>query len=240
MKKAIKKAVQKAKKIVKRLTSWSFSRFMDYEKCPYLCFLKHVEKRREPDNKATEHGTIVHKLAEQHTRGDLKKCPKELTKLKAGFVELRTAKAKVEQEWAFDKDWEPCGWFDMDVCVVRIKVDAHHVISEKKGKLTKHTVRIVDHKTGKEKPDHQLQRSLYAVGGFIMYPDADTVIAEHWYIETGAKRTSVYKRKELETLKVQWEQRTRAMLNDTRFAPRPSNACTWCFFRNANGGPCKF
>jgi hypothetical protein len=37
-----------------------------------------------------------------------------------------------------------------------------------------------------------------------------------------------------------WEDKTRPMLNDTIFAPKPGNACRWCHWKKSNGGPCKF
>jgi RecB family exonuclease len=232
---------------IKQMDAWSYSRYNDYEQCPAKAKYKHIEKRREPDNPAMEHGTIIHKLADQYVRGDLAKFPKELAIFKDRFALLRKLKTVLtEQEWAFNKAQAVTSWFGSDA-YLRIKVDAHYLElvkdprTPKKSKMLQSTtVRIIDYKTGREKPDHAQQRSLYALGAFRVYPDAAQVRAEHWYIDSGVITGEDFLAKQLDDLNKRWEQRTRAMMSDKRFAPRPSNACRWCHYRKSNGGPCQY
>jgi RecB family exonuclease len=223
-----------------KLIAWSFSRWSDYELCPFKAKCKHILRLREPSSPALENGTIVHRLAEQHVRGDLAACPPELEKLSSDFEILRQQQAMVEQEWAFDQQWQKVAWFAPSAWL-RIKVDVHflHVTGAKRRQRT--TVVIVDHKTGKEHAEaHALQRALYALGGFLVYPDAQEVHAHMWYLDAGTVSTDVFKVAQLEQLKRQWLQRTRAMLSDVRFAPRPGHYCRWCHYRKENGGPCVY
>ena len=233
-------------KAIQRLTSWSYSRYTDYDQCPLKCKLKHIDHIREPDNEHTRRGSLVHKLAEQFTVGQLRAFPMELGKLfKPKFMELRTLKALCEKQWAFTKLWDPTTWFG-DSTWCRVKMDAHHLSTTKVKTLRTTEVNVIDHKTGREHSEHSEQRSLYAVSAFKMYPDAKVVNASHWYLDSKATdvekavQTETFKASQLPTLIKEWEQRTRAMLNDTRFAPRPSNACRWCHFRKENGGPCQY
>jgi len=190
-----------------------------------------------------ENGTITHQVADHFVRGTLKKFPKELKGFKAEYTALREQKAMTEQEWAFNADYEQVDWFSKEAWL-RIKVDAHYLDESqvKKGrqKITLTRVIIIDTKTGKNKAEHTEQRSLYALGGFLRYPDVVEVVAEHWYLDSGEIESDTFKAKDLDKLKKKWEQRTRAMMADTTFAPRPGNYCRWCFFSKAKGGPCRF
>ena len=228
------------KQTLQRLGAWSYSRWDDYEKCPFLCKCKHVLRMKEPDSPAMANGTIVHQLADQYVRGVLKKFPKELGDFQQESSTLITNKAQTEQEWAFDSAYSQVSWFSKEAWL-RIKVDAHYLIQEKTGRngIVKTTVVIVDYKTGRNKAEHAQQRSLYALGGFVVYPDAVMVVAEHWYLASGEIESDEFLAKDLPKLQKQWEQRTRAMLNDTTFMPRPGAYCRWCHFSKVKGGPCK-
>jgi hypothetical protein len=220
--------------VLQKILAWSFSRYMDYHKCPALAKYKHVLKLKEPDNEAMAGGTLAHKQAEDYTTGKLKKLPERCKQFPKEFAALRKAKALVEQQWAFNRKWEEVSWFAKDAWL-RIKVDAHTLQGTK--------VHIVDHKTGKEhEPDHGWQRDLYALGALLKYLWATEVVAEHWYLDAGVARGGdvVYTFKDLPRLKQEWVDRTANMLQDTRFAPCPGHYCKWCHFRRDNGGPCKF
>jgi hypothetical protein len=105
--------------------------------------------------------------------------PETLSLYKTEFEELRAISAAAEQDWAFDDNWEECDKFDMQVCWVRIKTDAHHLDYES-GAL-----RIIDYKTGKVKDrGYEEQLELYALGGMAKYgPAVKTVQVELWYID---------------------------------------------------------
>lgn len=224
----------KAPDPTKQITAWSFSRWSQYEECPYKAKLKFVLKLPEPSGgPAIERGIAIHKLAEDYVRAPKAgKLPQELAYFANEFKEARRGQPLVEQELCFDSTWEPTGWFAKNAWC-RIKTD---LMFWRKDKLV-----MVDHKTGKRKESHMEQLSLYAIGAFQKFDSIDAVSAEVWYLDQGKPNaTGVFLRDQVDDLKAEWERKTKAMLNDTLIAPKPGNYCRWCHFRKENGGPCKF
>lgn len=228
-----------ARQVVARITAWSYSRYNDYEKCPALAKYKHVDRMKEPDSPVMAHGSAVHEQAAQFITGKLKQLPEELVKVKSDMQRFHLAKAHCEEQWAFNAEWEQVDWFARDAWL-RIMVDAHYLDVKKNGALRNTTVYIIDHKTGKHHPEHALQRSLYALGAFLRYPDAKLVVVRHLYVDHGEEDSDSFKPSQLAKLKADWLKRIAPMMNDTRFAPRPGNYCRWCFFSKAKGGPCQY
>lgn len=240
------------------ISAWSYSRFGVYDLCPRKAKFLYISKLKEPDSDSGLKGTRTHALAAVVASGKVppldrdnaafypelkalvksRKLPPELDTFAEEFKALRkTPGVRVEESWAFTRDWVPTGWFAGNAWL-RIKVDLHYLATKKQGFKRVTTVYIRDHKTGKMKDDHKLQRSLYALGALIMYPDAVAVEAAHWYLDAGEEKKDVFQASQLEELKAEWLNRTTAMLNDTSFATHAGQHCNWCHFRKANGGPC--
>jgi len=240
-----------------QITAWSYSRYGTYTQCPFKAKLTCIDKMREPDSPAGLNGTRVHALAAaflgrvmpefdqtnlkleqelQRIRKTLKP-PVELNTFTEEFKGLRKLKTLllVEQDWAFDREWQPTSWFGPQAWL-RMKVDLHYLETKKYDT----TIHIRDYKTGKKNPDHILQRSLYALGAFLQYPDAKRAVVAHWYLDQGVEDVQEWSSTELPKLKKEWLQRTKAMLSDSTFAPRPGEYCRWCWFSKVNGGPCVF
>lgn len=228
----------KTKSVVKKIEAWSYSRWRDYEQCPLKAKFKHVDKIKEPGNAAMDRGSAIHKLAEDFAGGQLKALPVELEKFKKNFSALKKQTPSCEQEWAFNKEWGRVGWFDQDAWC-RIKVDATYETGTTKAS---HAV-VIDHKTGRYRPgdtEYSNQLELYAVGAFLIYCTAKEVHCKLWFLDSGDEEVMKFTREQLPDLLKSWEKRTKAMLADTRFAPRPGNYCRFCHFRKSNGGSCKF
>lgn len=250
------------------ITSWSYSRLSTYQQCPRRAKYLYVDKLKEPDEKAPAlvNGSRVHALAAVHTTRQLPKwdrdslpfkaeltaalkskaLPKELECFAEEFRALQKANAHCEDQWTLDRDWNPLGpdgWFSPKAWL-RIKVDVWYLETSGPKRAQVTTLHIRDHKTGKMSEDHALQRSLYALGGLIMFPDVKKVTAAHWYLDKGIEEKEEWDAGQLGALKEEWTRRTTAMLNDTTFAPTPSDKCKWCHFRHANkangGGQCEY
>jgi CRISPR/Cas system-associated exonuclease Cas4 (RecB family) len=112
---------------------------------------------------------------------------------------------------------------------------------------------VTDWKTGKfredQNEDYLEQLELYALSALILYPHIQKVKPRLVYLDIGiihptADVELVFTRADLPKLKKLWVKRTKAMLSDKLFAPRPNDKCKWCFFRSSNkaagGGQCKF
>lgn len=229
--------------------SWSFSRWMDYRSCPAKFKYKHLDKLPEPGSPAMERGSAIHKLAEDYTKGVLKKLPKELALFKDQFADLKKQKVKmVEESWAFTKDWTITRWNDWDNCWLRVKLDvAYHNIEY-------NALVPIDHKTGKfreEKNDeYVLQLDLYGVASMVQVPTVDVVSPRLWYLDEGRVYPDPEKPdeaeieffpKQVKEMKKTWEDRVKPMFMDRTFKPTPSErGCRYCHYRKSNGGPCKF
>lgn len=235
---------------IKMFTSWSFSRWSDYMKCPLFAKLKHLDKIQEPHNPAMDRGSDIHSKAEYYVVGAINKLPPELVKFKDEFAKLRKMyKSKklpvlVEQEWAFTSTWTVTEWKNWVKAWVRIKIDSAHF--EEPSLMI-----VTDYKTGKFDPyrneEYMLQLELYAVGAFLSHPqDKDLRVRPRiLYTDTGESYPPLgeeveFTRTHLPRLLKGWEKRTAPMLRDKRFAPRPSKKCSWCFYSRKNNGNCKF
>jgi CRISPR/Cas system-associated exonuclease Cas4 (RecB family) len=233
-------------KKLKMIFAWSFSRYSDYILCPLKAKLKHLDKIAEPPNEAMARGAGIHDLARDYLRGVIVKLPPELVKYKILFVVLRNrvkaGKALIiEESWAFRKDWSRTVWNDWAECWLRVKVDC--------AEITKGVMDIYDWKTGKFRVEEAAtmyteQLELYALAGFLLYPEVKRINATLLYLDAKAEYPMTFYRDQLPALQQTWLKRTRAMLNDKRFAPRPNNKCIWCFYRHSNkaagGGQCRY
>lgn len=226
------------KKAVSKITAWSFSRLQDYRKCPAFAKYKHVDKIKEPGNAAMDRGSAIGKLVElfvKDRRGS-DKAPLEIAAFAAEFLELRKRRAVTEEQWAFDRDWNEVDWFDA-AAWLRVKTDIYSL------NLESNTLLVVDVKTGKVREEHLEQLKLYALGAFLKFPTVAYVDVRLWYLDGGVEvpeEPKVYSREELSTLKTYWLKETKAMLADTRFAPKPSGLCQYCHFSASKGGPCEY
>lgn len=219
-------------KTVKKLTSWSYSRYACYTECPAKAKYKFIDKLQEPPAPAMERGNVIHKLAEKFVLGEIKKLPVELVKFKDQFAELKKSKATVEQTWAFRSDWSETMWNDWQGCQVRVKTDAHCIEDD--------TLYVIDHKTGKLRDGYDTQLSLYAGAGMLKYPHIKEVNTQMWFLDSGDVVEKTYKATDRKAILGDWDKRVKPLLNDTRFAPKPGNACRFCKFSKSKGGPCKF
>jgi CRISPR/Cas system-associated exonuclease Cas4 (RecB family) len=226
------------KKQVYQFTAWSYSRLSDYLLCPLKAKLKHLLKMKEPESPVLARGSAVHKEAADYVLGNSPaKLPESLKLFPDEFKLFRKLKALVETQWAFDSKWNPLpmpdGWFSPEAWL-RIVVDTHVYIPKEK------LIDIVDHKTGKIRPEQMEQLELYIIGGFLKYPEAQKARARFWYLDQGEERKVEYTRDQLPALQKKWEGKVKGMMVDKNFAPRPNDKCRWCHWRAELGGPCKF
>lgn len=233
------------------LTSWSFSRYMDYVKCPYAFKKKHIDKVKEQENEAMAHGTAIHTMAEHYIKGILKKMPKELGNFAEEFQGLRKLYKTtgsgliVEEQWAFDKQWQPSGWSDWNNTWLRVKLDCGMRADDDTAMIFKpidwKTGRMSDYKTS----EYVMQLELYAVATFKLLPTIEEVRPLLAYIDSGSvyppeDEPIVFYKKDEKRLTTQWEKRVQKMFNDKTFKPTPGKHCDWCQHSKGKGGDCKF
>lgn len=230
-----------------KILSWSFSRWAAYDNCPFAAKLKFVDKLQEPSSPALARGTELHTLCEEYLRGVKKTVPKEVKPIEKYLKDLKKRGAIPEAEFAFDKNWNPVTWFSKDAWV-RIKAD---VVVDPVVDDEVPTVCVDDFKSGgKLQPDgsvvgrdeYPVQLRLYALAGLKTRPTAQKARTRLIFIDHGKDipMEDEFTQKDVKLLQKEWEMRTKKMLSDTAFKPKPGNACRWCHFRKANGGPCQF
>jgi len=230
---------------VKKVTSWSYTRYSAHKQCPLKFKLQHLDKIPEPKSMALERGIKIHELAEQYIKGQNKRIPNELKKFTDLFKSLKKQYATkpetmfVEQMWAFDKDWSPCRWDDWNNCMVRIKLDVAHYFDG--------TLWVIDHKTGSYRPDnvgdYTEQLELYALAALLVTRGAVPVVPRLVYLDVGVEHPKdedlvTYTLGDMARLKDVWSGRVKGMLQDTKFLPRRNRFCNWCSYRKGEGGLC--
>ena len=223
-------------------TSWSYSRYRDWNKCAAYAAYKHLDRIPEPPSAPMQRGIEIAQESEDYLKGKTSRVPASIKSLAADFRHIRKQKTKfVEEMWAFTADWVPCDWRDWDNCWVRIKIDSGYI------DVPDDRVMIFDGKSGKYKPydneSYMEQLSLYIVGASQRF-DNNNFAAQLLYTDHGIKFPEegpvMADRKEATKMRKAWERRVRPMFNDTRFNPSPGRHCQWCPYSKAKGGPCKY
>lgn len=220
------------KPVAKRFTAWSFSRYWDYQQCPYRASLKHLFKMPEPPNPAMARGTAIHGMAAEVVEGLRTEIPPELESFQEELEMVRELRAKeTEKQLALTSHWLLTEWFAPSAWV-RVIMDLLFALP---GEL-----HIVDFKTGRKQPYHTQQLSLYAGTAMSLYPEATKVVSELWYFDQGEVEVQEYDVSEHAAIKETWNERTLEMMSDTRFPATPGEHCRWCSFSKASGGPCVY
>jgi hypothetical protein len=95
------------------LTTWSYSRLSVFEQCPKRYYYSSIEKIPTPQHPAATRGTNIHIEAENYIKGE-GELTKGLQMFELGFEDLKQGYIDghvfVEEDWAFDLDWQPSGW----------------------------------------------------------------------------------------------------------------------------------
>ena len=212
----------------------SHSRLNVYEQCPKKAKYKFIDKLQEPGSENMDRGLALHKEIETWLTNPHAEIPKVLEDetLQEWYEALRAMPhLQAELQVAFTKTWQPVAWFGRGVWM-RVAFDAAVERPDR-------SVLVVDHKSGKSYPEHELQAELYALGALHHWPSAPYVEVAFAYLDLPAIRTKIYTREaEFAVLMANVIQRTELIAKDTTFVANPGPKCRWCHFRKSGGGPC--
>jgi CRISPR/Cas system-associated exonuclease Cas4 (RecB family) len=220
-------------------TTWSYSAASQYMKCPKQYEYARVERLPQPSSPALERGNRVHAQLERALRADATDAGVPEVSLIDYVAELRSRQPVVEEMWHFDRDWQFVGTEFTPRSWLLVKMDAY--VPPVVGKKARNA-HVVDWKTGRQYPEHELQGELYAVavaakeGERVRGVDVDMVYVdqahvEKWTLELGGGV--------LEEAQSEWRERAEKMLGDTTYRATPGRACNWCPFSGRKGGPCR-
>lgn len=231
------------------IESWSHSKLGDFEKCKFLCWLKHDQKIPEPERPLpagkTEHandrGSRIHDNCEQYVNGTIDQLTPEADKFFGPQIDLlRVLHAEglvsLEGEWGMSKDWEVAPWKG---AWLRLKLDAIVFVDPT------HAI-VIDYKTGRKygnEVKHAEQLQLYQLVAFLRYPKLEKVTSELWYLDQpdGQNITSMtFTRPQGLRFKGGFDKRGTALTTNTDWKPNPNiHSCKWCQYGPWNGGQCK-
>lgn len=232
--------------MTEKIRSWSFSRLMDFEACPYKAKLKIIDKIPEPERPLppgkTEHandrGSRIHLECELFVQ-DKGPMPVEMKHFEAELKSLRDhfrkGRVSLEGEWGFNKDWQPTDW---KMAWLRVKLDVCTT-------LTPQHVAVIDYKTGKRfgnEIKHGEQLQMYALSVFLRYPQVEHVTAELWYPDVNDLASlDIVRPVGMRFLKP-FDKRGRKMTEATEFPPNPNaHSCKYCPYHPARGtGDCQY
>lgn len=216
---------------------WSFSRWEVASKCWARYEYQHLQKLPQPPSIHLERGIDTHEKGEQYLDGTVKRMPKEYAQFADEMRAIKKLDATAEGNYAFTKSWVQCEPTDWSSAWLRVKIDAS---VQQENELT-----LIDFKTGKPYPITKEQSELYAVAGFLLFEDVDTIEAEFWYLDSGEVVPYVYGRSQYPALKKKWGARGRELVAKRQFPPTTNGYnCKYCPFRsdtklgNGQPGPC--
>lgn len=226
------------------ITSWSHSKVVDFEKCKFLCWLKHDQKIPEPDRPLppgkTEHandrGTRIHNSAEAYVNGT-GEFIREMSKFEDEFKKLRhlydRGMVSLEGEWGMDQNWEIAPWKG---AWLRAKVDALVMLSPI-------SAVVIDYKSGRRfgnEIKHAEQVQLYQLNTFLRHPELEEVTTELWYLDTDEIATHTFTRDQGLRFKRNWDQRGHRITSCDTWPANPNKfSCKWCGYGPWGTGHCE-
>ena len=218
------------------ISSWSFSKLQVFESCPLRAKMQWVDKI--PDlqpTTAADRGTQIHQEAEDYVRAkapitaNLRHFNTDLSALARHFSEGRVT---CEEEWGFDRQWNPCDWRS---AWLRLKCDAVCHLDAKH-------LAVIDYKTGKRfgnEVKHAEQLQLYALCALIRYPEVEQVTCELWYIDQNELADFKMHRRQMSKYLALFDRRGRAMTEEKVFKPNPNIfSCKYCPYAPHKQGNC--
>ena len=224
------------------IPQWSYSRLKTFESCPYQLWLQAGEKRSQEhmDTTAMDRGTMIHTACENFVKGTgdfIKEMAKFADYFKDLKVQYEAGNVLLEEEWGFDKDWQPCGYWDKDVVWNRMKLD--NLIMPWVDNERTHAI-ATDYKSGKKfgnEVAHNQQGQLYVLGTFLRYPSLETVAIDFKYIDHGiSSKDKIYSREKAMKFLASWTERALKLTEATEFPPKPNKInCKYCSYGPQNG-----
>ena len=230
--------------MIETISAWSISRLFVFESCRHRAYLQYLVKSAVPDledNHPMIRGRRIHEEVEHYINGATEDFPSSGKKLKELLNDCRDAYrdgvAVVEEQWGFDRNWEPVGWFADDVwlrmatdCTVSFDRDSANIFDWKTGKSFGNEVKYMQ------------QMQLYAIGAFMREPELEYADVTLGFLDDGKTRTKSFERgAKLNKLITRFEERGRRMTECTDFRPNPNAMnCKYCPFGPTGTKACMY
>ena len=226
-----------------KYSPYSFSKINLYEQCPRKYKFQYIDKLGVwIPNIATERGSFIHLLLENHTKDkktkfkfhiateeQQKECFDIFTTFLDSDIGKETMVSDAIAELSFGMKITETG---LDICnygdksaLFRGKID-HTIFKDKD------TIRVIDFKTGKVSPfPMPLQLIMYAIYLFYKYPDVNTIETLFLYVEHLEEKQYIFKREHLTASTEKLLEKIITIENDETFDKKPSALCSYCDFK---------
>lgn len=207
--------------------AWSFSRLNSYETCPRKFFRTTVLKDlKEEESEAMAAGTDLHHAFRDRLKTN-KPLPLHLRHHEAMLARIAAAPGEksIEQQIAFNAQWEPVDWFAKDTWV--------RVISDLTQLNGSYGI-CWDWKTGRQGEDFT-QLKLNAAVTFLLAPELNTIKVAFYWTKNKALDSRIVERKDLPDIWGNLLPRVAKYqeAHDTQdFPPRPNNFCKGCVVKD--------
>jgi hypothetical protein len=224
---------------VDNFTSWSFSRWECWDRCPLQAKFKFLENIPGAGSPALDRGNAVHNELAKYVDKKTEAMPEAVQDpFQIKLVEaIRDHEDKlVEQKWALSRQWRQAPYFKKTGKPepwLRLILDVGLLYEDLTGEA-------VDWKTGKQYEVNEDQMELFGLGFLCYFPPAVSVTTRLVYLDAGTEVLSEYHAKDKEKLVAKWEAKTAPMFADTEFLPRPNDKCRFCDYNKSKGGQCRF
>ena len=214
----------------------SYSGLGSYNKCPNQFARRYVYKEpveKGPPSPPMQRGLEIHESIEDVINGKNTKVHSEIVFYQEYVSMLAAMGAIAEAPFNFGQGWEARPFEDVDGWGTRGFLDCHVVPKEEPDKGY-----VQEWKTGKAYDDHSLQRDLYGLSMFLMYPDVQTVKVDTIYLDQKDTQSTEYSRDKLVTYKWVWERKINKVQPPQKYPMRPGWWCRGCPYSTRNGGSC--
>ena len=229
-----------------KIVSWSHSRLIDWDKCKFRAWLKHVQRIPEPvralskgkDEHANDRGTRIHSNIEQYISGQINELLPEVEKHFGPHIDFlrilyEEGIVSLEGEWGFDEEWNPT---EYQTAWHRTKLDA--IVF-----WNKQTATVIDYKSGRKfgnEVKHGEQLQLYQLDTFMRYPQLEFVDTELWYIDQNEITRREFTREQGLRFKSGFDARGKTITNATEFPANPNRfSCQYCMYGPWGSGHCQ-
>ena len=205
--------------------AWSYSSLTAFEQCPKRYYHTRVKKDvPDPPGEAAKWGTEVHKHLELRVTED-KPLPEQLQYLEPMMGKILATpsdEVHAERQYCFNADFQPVTWFSKDAWC-RSVID----LEVRKGDRAL----ILDHKTGKRKPDSD-QLRLFAAVKMTADKTINKVTTGFLWLKDNKIDKETYTRDDVPVI---WQDylarvaRLESAMHNDKWVPKPSGLCkAWC------------
>ncbi|MFA5111197.1 MAG: PD-(D/E)XK nuclease family protein [Desulfobaccales bacterium] len=228
----------------KKPPGYSFSALELFDSCPWAYKLVRLEKIPRGESEALVTGSTVHKVVADYLnrlilnglqtdwewagKVDFLDVPNDVHEIWARFwnnfvLPPGMEAPGVEKKLAFDRAWQPTGFFGPDA-YFRMVVD----LAYRQGSLAV----IQDWKTNRVIPEtveKNLQLRIYGWGTRqALFPAAQEILLRLHFLRYGAERELLLLPEDLDTVPQELEAKIAVIEAEKHFDPTPGSFCGWC------------